>query len=198
MMERIKRLLEDGLFGNAELNKLGHGSFLDKPSTGTPAANAHLEEARSFKREADAAFARSRSIGARMYMEALFSYIRGYLEEEVKISMVDSIYHWKGLAKFVGSVIKLLSRAEEKEASFFRLALFNIKFHYLHLEGSVLVKQNRQTHEKDRAQLLYFLREFSSLDEIFALSELKEFSVVRLENLEWFIKNRAEFVERPA
>jgi hypothetical protein len=194
MIDRIKNLIGRGLFGSTQLNKLGHGTFLAKAKTEAPTASTHLEKARVLKKEADSTFASARGLGSKMYMEALFCYIRGYLEEE-RGSAVRSIYSWKGLAKFVGSVVGLFGKEEEEQASIFRLALFNIKFHYLHLESSIMTRQLKQIREKDRTQLLYFLKELGSLYETFESSGQKEFSVVKLDDLEQFIRNRAEFVE---
>ncbi|ADM11689.1 uncharacterized protein Eint_060810 [Encephalitozoon intestinalis ATCC 50506] len=182
---RIKKLVESKIFRNPEIDKLGYGTF-QKPQA--PDTSLLLQKAKDLRAKADAMMGESRKEGIKMLMEAIMMYIKGYTEESGKCKVVDMIYKWKSLGKYICRAIGSLGEDEEATA-FLRLVLFNVKFHYLHLESSLVIKQNRRGESREGV-LSYFLNEYNDLHTIFALSKMKMFNVLQPCDLEDMIRER--------
>lgn len=190
MNRRIKRLAEAGIFRSPRISDLGYGTFLDIERNRTHDGK-YIGQARALKKEADSTLPHSRKKGINMYMKTVFLYIKGYLEEEESHEEIEAIHKWKGLGKYVDSVMKLLNGDEKGMLNLFKLILFNLKFHYLYLESSLMYKQHKAGRHKE-GQLSYFLKEYNGMYEMFGSSDTREFGIFRLYDLEDFIRSRME------
>lgn len=160
MNRRVRSLLDAGMFKLSRVNKLGHGTFLDVEIS----RSTSVEQAKALKREADGEAVHSRERALRMHLDAVLLYTRGYWEETGRHGVVENIHRWKSLAGYVGSSMRLAEGCSLQRV--FGAVLFNIKFHYLHLEASLMSKQHRGGKSGSATQLLYFLREYNSMHEM--------------------------------
>jgi hypothetical protein len=181
---RISKLQESGMFCTIDIDRLGYGSFT---STKTADLNPAVKSANKLRPTIDSLMAQSMTDGIKAQIEVIMLYIKGYIEESKTSSAVHTIKMWKGLAKYVSSVIKALGN--DDIAGFIRFVLFNIKFHYMFLEASLIIKQSRKgtNHE---GTLSYFLNEYTSMHQMLSSPGSQQFAVVQLCDLEELIKNK--------
>ncbi|KMV65983.1 hypothetical protein M970_060820 [Encephalitozoon cuniculi EcunIII-L] len=181
---RIKRLVDSGIFKDPEIDRLGYGTF-QKQQGAEP--NQSVRRARDLRARVGAVLKESRREGAKMLMEIVLMYIKGYMEESARCRVVDMIRRWKGLAKYIAEAMEELG--EEEAGTLLRTVLFNVKFHYLHLESSLIAKQGKKSEGRESI-LVYFLNEYNDLYSIFASSKAKGFSVLQLCDLEDMIREK--------
>ncbi|KAG5860081.1 hypothetical protein KMI_03g05310 [Encephalitozoon hellem] len=184
IFSRIKKLAKSGFFKNPEIDKLGYGTFLKQPAADS---NLFIQKARDLKSRADAAMKEPGHKGAKMVMETIMMYIRGYIEEGGRHKTVDIIRGWKSLGKYIGETAR--TQKEEDISAFLRLVLFNVKFHYLYLESSLIIKQGRRNENKEGI-LTYFLSEYNDLYNLFIQSKMKNFHVLRPDDLLDIVKEK--------
>lgn len=188
MNRRIGRLVDAGVFRSPEIDKLGHGTFLGMKGI---RATSYTERAKMLRREAESTLGHSRRGGIMKYMETVFLYVKEYTRDK-NCRAVDDIHRWKGLRKYVESIMRLLREDERKAWELFRLIVFNIRFHYLHLESSLMTKQCRAGKIKDGTQLLYFLKEYNDLHEALETCGAEGIRITRPCDLEDMVRSRVE------
>ncbi|AFN83176.1 hypothetical protein EROM_060830 [Encephalitozoon romaleae SJ-2008] len=182
---RIKKLAEAGVFKNPEIDRLGYGTFQRRQAV---ESSPSIQKARDLRSRVDAVLKESTHKGIKMVMEVIMMYIKGYMEESSRYKTVDIIRGWKSLGKYIREMVGSLSE-EEDIVTFLRLVLFNVKFHYLYLESSLIIKQGRRNESKEGV-LAYFLNEYNDLYNIFILSKMRKFHVLRPDDLSDMIKEK--------
>lgn len=161
---RITKLAARGVFKAPEIDSLGYGTF--QPRLG-PAPSKSVEKARALRAKVDAVLAKDRPEGLKMLLQIVMMYTKGYAEEAAASKPIDAIHRWKSLGKYVSSILGVLDKGEEDVAALLSQTLFNVKFHYLHLEGSLVARQGKKSGAADGV-LMYFLNEYTSLHRLFA------------------------------
>ncbi|KAH9411245.1 hypothetical protein HK407_06g10750 [Ordospora pajunii] len=184
LASRISKLQDAGMFCTIDIDRLGYGSFTVLMAADL---NPAVKSAKKLRSSIDLLMAESRSDGIKAHIEIIMLYTKGYMEESKTSSAVHTIKMWKGLAKYVSSVIEMLG--DDDVVGFIKLVLFNIRFHYMFLEASLIIKQSHKgiNHE---GTLLYFLNEYTGMHEMLSSAGSLQLAVVQLCDLEELMRNK--------
>lgn len=192
MEEKLKELLKKGVFSEVRLSRLGYGTFRKARA---PTVQTKFEEfcgdAAALKKRA-LTLMESADIRAakQCQMDAIFCHLRAILTmDQQDVAAVVSEY--KALAKYVREVLAFYSeRDHSKFVASLKYALFNIKFHYLRLEGVLMQRSIESAQHFNAKHFLYFLREYRSLSDIFNESPVVDFMIARVGDLENAMKTK--------
>lgn len=133
MDDRIKKLMDKGYFKKVEIDDKGFGTFRVPCKVQSPIQNDFLNTARNLKKEADLKIKKDKNEGIILYIKAMFNYIKGYRDEENKISREVSIGRYKGLYKYIYETSKMIDDTCP-HMKFLSLSMFTVKFHSIYLE----------------------------------------------------------------
>jgi hypothetical protein len=181
LRKRIDVLRRENIFESPEIDRLGYGTFLKKGK------KDWTEQAKVLKKKAEDTMNCSEKDRIRMHIEAIFLYIKGYSENKHQNKIVDVIHQWKFLRKYTETTMKILDPDDMRIHNLFNLILFNIKFHYLYLESTLVCKQYKSGKSKDGSQMLYFLKEFNN---IYEMCVSRTFSIISPYDLEDFVREK--------
>ncbi|KAK1349378.1 hypothetical protein CWI38_0073p0020 [Hamiltosporidium tvaerminnensis] len=198
MDDRIRKLKKMRIFDLIEVSKFGHGSFIrkNKESRSSTIIDINITEAHKLKKDADKIIKNDHNEAVKLYVKSLFRYIRGFVEVENEKSCLEAIKGWKSLCMFITSICSLMNvESDSKYLAMFQYVLYIVKYHYLALESSIVLRKVKGTKDVNfNKDFLYFLTEYTSLHEISSLSRIKNFNLVSVKNLEEFVKSDLEFI----
>lgn len=192
MEEKLNELLKKGVFNDVRLSRLGYGTFR---KTRTPAVHTKSEElseeAAVLKKRALSLMESADIRGAKQcQMGAIFCHLQAILAMD-QSDISANVNEYRSLAKYIVDVLAFYNtRDHAKFVASLKYALFNIKFHYLHLEG-ILMQRSIETAQHFTAKhFLYFLKEYRSLSDIFNESPVVDFIIAKVGDLENTMKTK--------
>ncbi|KAK6089777.1 hypothetical protein P3W45_001279 [Vairimorpha bombi] len=133
MEDRVKKLLDKGYFKKVKIDEKGFGTFRTPFKPQSTIQNDFCNLARSLKKEADLKIKSDKNEGIFLYIKAMFNYIKGYRNEEDKISREVSVGRYKGLYKYIYEISKMVDDTCPY-MKFLSLSMFTVKFHSIYLE----------------------------------------------------------------
>lgn len=188
MEEKIEELKKKGMFREARVSKLGYGTFRMAEACSEEKLSVEHDHVRN--KSLDISGTETKQ-AKQCQMELIFSDLRKISDLREESDVMGCIKGYKALSRYIEDVMALYTSKEHTRfVCSLNYALFNIKFHYLSLEG-VLMHDSVQSAKKCSVKhFSYFLKEYHSLSRIFLESPLEEFIVVRPRDLERTMKTR--------
>eukprot|EP00866_Antonospora_locustae_P001444 jgi/Antlo1/1444/2539 len=199
MEEKLNELLKKGVFNDVRLSRLGYGTFrkIQAPVVYTKSEELSKEAAVLKKRALSLMESADIRSAKQCQIDAIFCLLQAILAmSQCDISKIVSEY--RALANYINEVLAFYNTKDHaKFVASLKYALFNIKFHYLHLEGILMQRSIESAQHFNAKHFLYFLKEYRSLSEIFNESPLVDFILARVDDLEKTMKTKMRIQKKP-
>lgn len=194
MDKRVEELKEKGMFKETKPDKLGHGTFRMSEVYTEEKLLIENDQVRKDSLE----MVKTDLKEAKKYqMELIFTDLKKASAPKKEGDVMVCIKNYKALSKYIEDLVSLYSSKEHTRfLSSLNYALFNIKFHYLTLEGVLMHNTIHNTKKCSVKHFSYFLKEYQELSRIFSQSPLENFIISRPRDLEEVMKQKMRIFKR--
>ncbi|KAG0439882.1 hypothetical protein DMUE_2137 [Dictyocoela muelleri] len=171
MLDKLKKLRAKGFLSDPQISDKGHGSLIPTD---------YYTKAHITKKRADSTFLIDRKQGIKIYLESIFLYIKGSLSLNNKKTQTKS---WRNISHFAGEIKKHLKKEENFFVCVLEYIIFILRFHSMRIEMSYKKENDLQWYD-----------DWNDMYRAYECSFLEDFVLVKVEDLEDFVRKRLKIV----